>query len=267
MGEADGGEAAARIGDLEAELDHGSVSSVCEFARRTACFGRVGPFRTLVAACGRGYHDSSQLHEEETMKARIRRSVLRAVALGVAALALDGRRRDGRARCRRCGRGRRDQGVPAQVRRPADPVRRQGMQAVGAGVELERPGPGRPRGDRTARRTARPGRMVILVRAADPAGPAGPVGPAGPPGPGRRDHEDRVARRDRLHDERRNTGTVSVETESTARSSSRARTAAAAAPAASGLGARDQRDRLRPGRRRQRRLRRDLQRRRRALPT
>ena len=41
VGEADGGEATARIGDVEAELDHGSVSSVWKFARRTVLSGRV----------------------------------------------------------------------------------------------------------------------------------------------------------------------------------------------------------------------------------
>ena len=39
VGEADSGETTAGIGDVEAELDHGSVSSVWKFARRTVRCG------------------------------------------------------------------------------------------------------------------------------------------------------------------------------------------------------------------------------------
>jgi hypothetical protein len=63
--EADGGETTARIGELEANFDHGSVSIACQFTRRTVCSGRVGPFRTLGADNGGRYHDSSKAHEED----------------------------------------------------------------------------------------------------------------------------------------------------------------------------------------------------------
>jgi hypothetical protein len=50
MGEADGGKATARVEELEADFDHGSVAIACQFARRTVPSGRFGPNRPLSAA-------------------------------------------------------------------------------------------------------------------------------------------------------------------------------------------------------------------------
>jgi hypothetical protein len=54
MGESNAGEPAARIRQVEANFDHGSVSIACQLARRTAVSGRVGPFRPLVLTIPRG---------------------------------------------------------------------------------------------------------------------------------------------------------------------------------------------------------------------
>ncbi len=63
--EADGGEAASWIGELEADFDHGSVSIACQLTRRTVLSGRFGPFRTLGAARGRQVPRLLQAHEED----------------------------------------------------------------------------------------------------------------------------------------------------------------------------------------------------------
>ena len=85
--EADGGETAARIGELEANFDHGSVSIQCQFPRRTVLWGQVGPFRTLGShGCDR-YHYSSH-PGGGSMKAADSRRPRRIVAIAVAVVAL-----------------------------------------------------------------------------------------------------------------------------------------------------------------------------------
>ena len=77
------------------------------------------------------------------MTTRIRRLTLRTVALGVTALALTVGGAGATAGLEAAADDGVIKAVPAQVRRPADPVRREDVQAVGAGAELEREGSGR----------------------------------------------------------------------------------------------------------------------------
>ena len=97
--EADGRESPARVGELETELDHGSVSSVCKLTRRTVLFGQLGPFRTLGARGGGSYEDSSKhsrrIHAATTRPDRRHRSPPLSRSRGAAGATLAGALDDG----------------------------------------------------------------------------------------------------------------------------------------------------------------------------
>ena len=153
VGEADGRQASSRVGELEADFDHGSVSIACQFARRTGLWGRVGPFRTLGGARGRSYHDSSQLSRRNDDGSRTEDE--RSAQAVVAATALVAGRRGDRRGAQVEARRQRDQRLPQQVDGRAQGARGRCRRAAAtssrcSGTSAAAPGPPR------ARRARRP---------------------------------------------------------------------------------------------------------------